>query len=85
MMGPRKITTHRTGRDMKRATSSGFMMARVLGRTSAKTRTKSVIRPVEIAAPHGPGMAFSIDTVATADAPMFRTFCSSRMAPIIFS
>jgi hypothetical protein len=85
MIGPNSRTTSRVGADRKRATSSDFRMARVLGSTSANTSTSTVMVAVAAATPHGPGMAAVSTWVARAEARMLTRLLPSSTAPIIVS
>ena len=60
-------------------------MARVLGSTSAKTRTSTVMTAVATATPHGPGITVVSTWVARAEARMLIRLLPSRTAPIIVS
>jgi len=83
--GPKILTSQKVGSDRKRATTSGRVMARVLGRISPNTTTSTVMITVEASTPMAPGKAAASTLVVRAEAPMLTTLLLSRMAPIMFS
>ena len=83
--GPNRATTIRDGPERPRATSSGRAMAMVLGSTSAKTSTRKVTRPVAMATPQAPGMAWARNSVTREDSRMFSRLLPSSTEPIMRS
>ena len=70
MIGPNTRTVTISGAERARATSSARLMAMVLGRTSANTRTRTVITAVATAMPRAPGIDLAMNSVVRAEVRM---------------
>ncbi len=69
-IGSSSLTKNRTNADRPRATSSGRVMAKVLGSTSTNTSTSAVITAVAITTPQAPGTTLPMNSVARAELRM---------------